>query len=269
MSGDQVGPYRHSAVPASSNGALTVRRASPKLAEKIASDIERDILAAGWPVGTIIGSEKDLLDKYTVSRAILREAIRLLEHHMVATMRRGPGGGLIVTAPDPEVVTGSVARYLEYQHATPPTIFQVRKALELVAVEMTAQRIDEEKITELRDLIQREKDPASYPHTSRHWHIVIAEMTGNPALALFVTSLVRLTDEAVSQIQAIHPRDTNPPGVHHAHSKITEAIIAGDTGLARHRTLRHLEAIEAFITQGWPPHQPPPPHTAPSAARPL
>src|SRR5580700_9371677 len=110
--------------PASTNGTPAVRRASPKLAEKLASDIEREILAAGWPVGAIIGSEKELLDKHGVSRAVLREAIRLLEHHMVATTRSGPGGGLIVTAPDPDVVTGSVALFLEYQHATPPLIFE-------------------------------------------------------------------------------------------------------------------------------------------------
>src|ERR1700722_20641397 len=100
---EQAGPLRPGTAPAGNDG--TVRRASPKLAEKVASDIEREILAAGWPVGAIVGSEKELLDKHGVSRAVLREAIRLLEHHMIATLRSGPGGGLIVTAPDPAVVT--------------------------------------------------------------------------------------------------------------------------------------------------------------------
>ena len=258
---EQAGLLRPGTAPAGNDG--TVRRASPKLAEKVASDIEREIIAAGWPVGTIVGSEKDLLDKHGVSRAVLREAIRLLEHRMIAIMRRGPGGGLIVTAPDSGVVTDSVALFLAYRRTSLPTIFEARKALELVAVEMTARRINETKIGELRNLMRREEDPAGYPHTGRHWHIVIAEMTGNPALDLFVTSLVRLTDEVVTQSRANRHRPGNPVEVHHAHSHITEAIIAGDIGLARHRTLRHLQGIEAFISDGRPQDTPWPRLTSP------
>jgi DNA-binding FadR family transcriptional regulator len=250
MTREKAGLLRPGTAPAGYGG--TVRRASPKLAEKVASDIEREILAAGWHVGTIVGSEKELLDRHGVSRAVMREAIRLLEHHMIATMRRGPGGGLIVTAPDAEVVTDSVALLLAYRRATLATIFEARTALELVAAEMTAQRMNESKISELRNLMHREEDPAGYPHVGRHWHIVIAEMTGNPALALFVTSLVRLTDEAVTQSRANRRQPGNPAEVHRAHSRITEAIIAGDAGLARHRTLRHLQGIEAFISDGQP-----------------
>jgi DNA-binding FadR family transcriptional regulator len=262
MGRDQARALREN-VLSDSESAPTSRRPSPKLAEKVASDIERDILAMGWQVGTVVGSEKELLEKHGVSRGILREAIRLLEHHMVATMRRGPGGGLIVTAPDAEVVTGSVAMFLEYRQATPPIIFEARKALELVAVEMTAQRIDETKISQLRDLTRRDDSLAEYPQSGLHWHIVVAEMTGNPALALFVTSLVRLTDEAVSQFR-VSRAGSNPEVVHHAHSRITEAIIAGDIGLARHRMLRHLEAVEAFISERWP-DQGPWPRGAPSS----
>jgi DNA-binding FadR family transcriptional regulator len=88
-------------------------------------------------------------------------------------------------------------------------------------------------------------------------------MTGNPALALFVTSLVRLTDEVVTQSRANRHRPGNPVEVHHAHSHITEAIIAGDIGLARHRTLRHLQGIEAFISDGRPQDTPWPRLTSP------
>jgi DNA-binding FadR family transcriptional regulator len=264
MSRDQVGVLRENML---SDSETALRRPSPKLAEKVASDIEREILAMGWQVGTVVGSEKVLLEKHGVSRGVLREAIRLLEHHMVATMRRGPGGGLIVTAPDAEVVTGSVAMFLESRQVTPPIIFEARKALELVAVEMTAQRIDEAKISQLRDLIRRDESLAEYPQSGLHWHIVVAEMTGNPALALFVTSLVRLTDEAVSQFRVSRARSSNPELVHHAHFRITEAIIAGDIGLARHRMLRHLEAVEAFISERWPEQGPWPRGTLSSPPR--
>jgi DNA-binding FadR family transcriptional regulator len=49
-----------------------------------------------------------------VSRAVLREALRLVQHHQVARMRRGPGGGLFVTAPDAAPATRAMVIYLDY-----------------------------------------------------------------------------------------------------------------------------------------------------------
>src|SRR5487761_879245 len=76
------------------------RAKSAKLAESAARRLEAEIAEVGWPVGQILGSEPELIERLGVSRAIFREAVRLLEQDNVASMRRGPGGGLIVTAPD-------------------------------------------------------------------------------------------------------------------------------------------------------------------------
>lgn len=230
----------------------TSLRGKPKLAEKVALDIEREILRRGWPVGQIIGSEKELLAKHQVSRGILREAVRLLEHHLVATMRPGPGGGLVVTAPDAAAVTGAVAMYLEYQRAAPTVVFEARMALELVAVQMATERIDETKINKLRAQLAREEatDPSEYPSHSHDWHILVAEMSENPALTLFITALSRLTRDtaAITRESRIPAPREEAEEVHKAHSKITESIVSGDVGLARHRMLRHLEAIERYTS---------------------
>ncbi|HJQ45830.1 MAG TPA: hypothetical protein VJ870_05815 [Amycolatopsis sp.] len=41
--------------------------------------------------------------------------MRLLEHHRIAAMRSGPGGGLSVTAPSSSATTNAVAYYLTYE----------------------------------------------------------------------------------------------------------------------------------------------------------
>ena len=66
-----------------------------KRASKIARQIEADIVRRGWTIGESLGSERDLQQRYEVSRSVLREAVRLVEHHQVARMRRGPNGGLL------------------------------------------------------------------------------------------------------------------------------------------------------------------------------
>lgn len=60
-----------------------------KLASILARDIEADIVRRGWAVGESLGSELALQQRFGVSRSVLREAVRLVEHHQVARMRRG------------------------------------------------------------------------------------------------------------------------------------------------------------------------------------
>ena len=53
-----------------------------------------------------------------MSRSVLREAVRLVEHHQVARMRRGPNGGLLICEPDAGPATRAVVIYLEYLGTT-------------------------------------------------------------------------------------------------------------------------------------------------------
>ena len=65
--------------------------ANSKRAALLADQIVSDVMAMGWPVGALLGAEAELLARYQVSRAVFREAVRLVEHQQVARTRRGPG----------------------------------------------------------------------------------------------------------------------------------------------------------------------------------
>ena len=85
-----------------------------KRASMIARQIEAEIVRRGWTVGESLGSEQALQQRFCVSRSVLREAVRLVEHHQVARMRRGPNGGLLICEPDAGPATRAVVIYLEY-----------------------------------------------------------------------------------------------------------------------------------------------------------
>ena len=93
----------------------------------LAERIEDEIIAAGWPVGSAIGSESELLERYGVSRAVFREAIRIVNHHGVAAMRRGPGGGLVVATPDLDAMVRAVTLQLRYATITPDQVNEARR----------------------------------------------------------------------------------------------------------------------------------------------
>jgi DNA-binding FadR family transcriptional regulator len=214
-----------------------------KLASTVAGRIVADIARLGWPEGTVVGSEPELLARYGVSRAVFREAVRLVEHQHVARMRRGPGGGLVVSAPSVDAVADAVSVYLFYVGAEIEDMFEARLALEEAAAELAPGRLEEAHIAELRDLVAAEEAGTVRDH--RVFHRLVAAITGNPALEFFVDLLNRVTLLYLPRGSKLAPHTLAESAA--AHAAIADAILAGDESLARRRMRRHLEAEADYL----------------------
>jgi len=213
-----------------------------KKAEIIADQIEQTIVGQRWEPGELFGSEVELIARYGVSRAVFREAVRLLEHHGLAEMRRGLHGGLFIRQPDPAPVAKAMAVYLDFEKVEPRQLEDARLAIELFCAERVAARIGEDEVAELRAYLEAEAKVG--PDEGRalyDFHVLVARLTGNPALHLFVQTLTDLTQRQPARERTRLSTDD----VHTAHAKIAEAIIARDGALARHRMMTHLEELSA------------------------
>lgn len=214
-----------------------------KAAEVLARRIEAEIIDRGWPVGQLLGTESDLLQRFGVGRPVLREAVRLLEHHMVAEMRRGAGGGLRVTAPDPWAVTNAAALYLDYRGARVGQLYTARTVLEARCVELATERLTEDGVARLRTVVDQLRcdDVDRLVELDHEVERVIAELGGDPVLTLFVDVLLRLADQ--HNLPAAE-RPARRRGIHAMRDHqvaIAEAVIAGDAATARVRLVRYLE----------------------------
>lgn len=213
-----------------------------KLAELVAERMHDDIAADGWRVGSVFGSETELLDRYGVSRAVLREAVRLLEHHNVARMRRGPGGGLVVQTPDPTASIHTMALYLDHQGLSGQDLRVVREVIELGCIAtVTSEVPGPETADRLRASISR---AALDGESGDQFHTELAELAGNSVLVLFL--------RIITELWSRHSRSERPPDpatgeeVRRVHQAILDAVLAGDTVLARHRIRRHLQALTTW-----------------------
>jgi len=216
-----------------------------KKAEIVADQIEQTIVGQRWEPGDLFGSEVELIARYGVSRAIFREAVRLLEHHGLAEMRRGLHGGLFIVQPDPKPVAKAMAVYLDFEKVEPRQLDDARLAIEVFCVERVAARISEDDVAEVRAFLAAEAAQFASARTpSLHeFHVLLARLTANPALHLFVQTLTDLTHR---QQQPVLDRNRlSLDDVHAAHVKIAEAIIARDGALARHRMMTHLQEVSA------------------------
>jgi DNA-binding FadR family transcriptional regulator len=222
------------------------------LAKQLAETIEAEIIALGWPVGHPLGSEPELMERYGVSRSVFRQAVRLLESRLVAEMRRGRGGGLFVTRPDPGVVSDAVARFLRYSRVNARDLFEVRQALELTSVRLAAERASEDDVARLRKLTELGSRPRPEEIAERgaEFHIAVAEISGNSAIHLFIQVVTELTEVLVDH----EPAGQMLGDVERAHDGIVDAIASLDPMMAQRRMIRHFQAMTRV---GWPDDGPP------------
>lgn len=214
-----------------------------KLAGHAAEQIIADVVELGWPVGRVLGSESELLARYGVSRAVLREAVRLVEHQRVARMRRGKGGGLVIDEPDVDAVVGSAVIYLLRVGATLDEILDTMILLGELAAEIASQRVTEADIATIRGTLERETTGTISNLLLLHIHL--AELTANPILELFVETLTRVAKLHFNAADAL-PADFDGE-VGRARADIATAILTNNAGLARERMQRHLRAEADFI----------------------
>ena len=218
-----------------------------KLAEVVAARIHDDIAAGGWQIDSVLGSETDLLARYGISRAVLREAVRLLEYHSVARMRRGPGGGLIVAEPEPQASIDTMALFLEYQSVTANDLQTVRNTIELGTVARVTARSAEgddelaERLTTAAQWVTT--GPADDPRKADLFHTELAQLAGNPVLSLFLAILTELFRRHAAGHDRPLPGDKAAEEVQHVHQHILDAILQGDAGVARQRMRRHLDSL--------------------------
>ncbi len=223
-----------------------------KLAEVLAANIADDIAASGWQVGSVFGTETALLERYRVSRAALREAVRLLEYHAIAQMRRGPGGGLVVTKPEAQASIDTIALYLQYRKPHREDLRCVRDAIEIDNVATIVNRRSESKIAAFIDTHGRSAfdEPADDVRTATveefRFHIGLAQLAENALLDLFLRILIELFRRHWASTGKELLTRSDVMAIEHAHLRILDAIGAGDDSLARHRIRRHLNAAASW-----------------------
>jgi DNA-binding FadR family transcriptional regulator len=222
-------------------------RPDQKLAEGVAREIFQGVVADRLEPGHLLGSEPELTERYGVSRAVFREAVRLLEHHQVAAMRRGPGGGLFVSVPTSAAVAEVLAIYLARHGAGISAVADLRVRLEVALVDLVIDRLDEEGAATLEESVEVEEGDDEAEVTIHNLHAHLAHLTGNRALELISLMLIRLTRfhqrRGISTKEAAAIRDE----VNRTHVNIARAIQASDRELARKRVQRHLEVLTTHL----------------------
>ena len=209
-----------------------------KLSEVVAEQLMEDIQARGWPVGQSIGTEAELMSRFSVSRATIAEAARQVERHGAAIMRRGVGGGLVVTSSAVAASSRAVSTYLELSNVTIAEQYEAVRVIETQAARFAAENISESHIHDLRAraaAVAAASDNVTLNTLAMQLRIAVADASGCPPIGLFQRALARVLTAYVRPDLRVESRDREfELRIAADLSQIVEAVAAGDASLAEH-----------------------------------
>lgn len=237
-------------VSVSSAATARIYERAGNRAESLVKSLLSHVIRLGWHVGTPLGSEAELMKQFGVSRTVLRQTIRLLEHYGIARMQRGAGGGLIIDAPDATATARAVGIYLEYQRIGPSDILETRRILEQATVSFATQRLTQEGEQRLRGDIEAEAslDGNANAESLQRFHFTVADLSGDPALRLFAGIVLQLSDAHSNFARRPRSeRDQVVKRIRKLHRQIADAMLAKDVETACRWVRRYLDGYKEWL----------------------
>jgi DNA-binding FadR family transcriptional regulator len=216
----------------------------------------REVIFSGaLPQGGRLPTEIQLASDFGVSRATVREALRLLAAHGLLRTAKGQTGGSYVTLPTiddmSKSLSSNIALLADARDLTLREFTEVRRLLEVPAARLAARRRHDDDLEQLRATIPAGR-PALDTQTeflhNRDFHATLIECCDYRLLQLAVQPVF-------SALQTSLLRSSLPHAFHRSirmhHAKILEAIEAGDEDGAAGQMENHLEFLVPYYEKAW------------------
>lgn len=216
------------------------------LSDRVADQLTEAILSRQLNPGDLLPPERELGDKFGVSRTVVREAVRSLAAR--GLVRVTSGRGVEVNAFGPGDVAASIRLLVRGQEELDyGTVNEVRSALEVKVAGLAAQRAhsdDLERLAQLCDDYQQSldrRDLAAAGELDFQFHRELAQAAGNELLLAMLDSIADVLHEVRNQ--AMNDVHVGEEGLR-AHRKILKCVSAGKPDDARAAMAAHLAEAE-------------------------
>ena len=131
----------------------------PKASDVLASQLRERILNGELAEGVSLPAERDLVKQTQMSRATVREALRILEVQNLVRVKAGRAGGAFVQRPTTKSMASSVSMLIRGRRIKLVDLMETREALEPFCAELAARNRTDEDLTELDRANEAIADP--------------------------------------------------------------------------------------------------------------
>jgi GntR family hexuronate regulon transcriptional repressor len=213
--------------------------AERRLFEDVADTIRRLILDGTYPPGTRLPGERELSERFEVSRVTIREAEIALQATGWIHIRTGAGAYVEAVLPGDNAVLPKVSAF---------ELTEARSLFEAEAAALAAPTISAETLEMLETLLTAMADEnASEDQISaidREFHMTIAAASNNKAIIHVIESLWRMRME-LPEVRTSHSMVCQKDGKarQSEHSDVVEALRKRDASGARLAMRRHFNRL--------------------------
>jgi DNA-binding FadR family transcriptional regulator len=214
----------------------------PKASDVLAHQLRERILSGELPEGTALPAERELVKQTRMSRATVREALRILEVQNLVRVRAGRAGGAFVQRPTTQSMANSVTMLIRGQKIRLADLMETREALEPFCAELAARKRTDDDLAVLdqanEDLENPDADLPAFLQANLDWHVGVARAGHNALLIGFMTALSHAIYTGTANAAFVD--DAVRVDTQRAHRSITNAIRSRDADAASRRMRRHV-----------------------------
>lgn len=218
----------------------TVR--TSRLYEQIVEQIEESILKGALKPGDQLPAERDLAERFGVSRTAVREAVKALREK--GLVEAYSGRGTFITNGTSHAIRQSLDLMTRIGPDGSAQLAEVRAMLEPEIAALAASRADEQHLATMREAVavmdRSSGDADAYIEADLDFHLALAEAAANPVILSLIDSIVGLLRE---QRLGIFNVDRGPQRGQLHHKRILEAVEQRDAEKARVAMRDHLQQI--------------------------
>ena len=218
----------------------------PKAADVLAEILREKILGGELGEGADLPNERDLGIQSGLSRASVREALRILEGEGLITTRTGRNGGSAVVRPTSAAIERSVGIFIRGQGIRLEAVLETRAAIEPPSARFAAMHCTEADLEEIEKCqIKLEQaseagDVDAYVRANLDWHVQVVRASHNELLIAFIAAVSHSVYVATDMDGFNSASVRN--AVIRAHRRVMDAINARDGEAAARRMERHVSA---------------------------
>jgi DNA-binding FadR family transcriptional regulator len=214
--------------------------------QRIVEQIESALLSGELSPGGTLPSERELMRQFGVSRATVREALRVLESRGLVRSRPGNPNGAEVLSFQTNMLRAPLSQLARVEHVSVTDLLQFRMILEGSATYLAALLRTDEQLAEMEQALQAmasgaKVSLAAFSAADLHFHETVAKASGNELLSV-CSDVVR---DVVLQMMHAHIADASNSGELmqvwlRAHARLLDAVRERDADLAAHRIRQDL-----------------------------